>query len=366
MTSKKNIGIVTFNKAHNYGALLQAYALKKVIESFEAEVVFLDFQNESIDKHYKLFPSIDGRNYFKYMKSIFGTILDFSRKRSRFNAFNDFIRTYLHSCNIEENNISLDCVFLGSDQIWNPNITGDFAPIFFGQHPNLTCSRIVSYAASMGNGMTDKNLNSSLECLINKVDSIGVREESLSIALSNKFNLECVQNLDPTLLLEQQEWSEITNDSFVDDDKYILVYEVVPHSNTNEVVKEIVSRTGYKVKVISAITSFRVPSSVIATASPKEFVSLFRHASFVVTTSFHGTVFSVINNIPFYTLKFGNGIDSRALNLLSMLNITERHINDLNQIKEDFNDIAFDEINALLKTRRESSLIYLAENIAAS
>ncbi|MCR3937440.1 polysaccharide pyruvyl transferase family protein [Aeromonas caviae] len=361
---KNKIGIVTFNKAHNYGALLQAYALKKAIERFNADVVFVDFTNEYLDKNYRLFPSLQHNSFLGYCKTVLTTALDFPRKKRRHDTFSYFINKYLPMENIDCNKLNLDCIFLGSDQIWNPRITGKFEGVFFGKHQNLNAKRIVSYAASMGNGMVDTNLNAELRNYLDGIDVIGVRESSLKGALSMKLSIESVQNLDPTLLLERDEWLDITDDTLVGQDKYILVYEVEHHLNTQNIINTIVEKTGFKVKVISAKTNYKVPRSVISTASPKDFISLFRNASFVVTTSFHGTVFSIINNVPFYTLKFGNGVDNRSLSLLSMLNLTARHINDVNEIRSDFDMLNFDEANQLLNEQRNKSLAYLSENIS--
>lgn len=358
---KKKAGIVTFHKAHNYGALLQAYALKRTLERLSINVVFIDFDNESLDKNYRLFPKISNSSLSYNVKQIIKTLLDFNRKFKRHKRFNEFIDKHLHSYAINESKLKLDLVFLGSDQIWNPNITGQLEPIFFGQHPNLDVDKVVSYAASMGNGMNKLNLNDKFKNLLLGVDCIGVREKALKTILDESFDVHCQHNLDPTLLLNKSDWDELADDSEVSQNKYILIYEVEKHPNTHAVVKYIQELLNCNVLVVSAKTSHLVDKSIITSASPREFVSLFKNASFVVTTSFHGTVFSIINNIPFYTLKFGDGIDNRSSGLLSMLDLNDRHIKDESQIKEHMVD--FTNANRLLELERNTSIEYIINSL---
>ncbi|MEZ9174205.1 polysaccharide pyruvyl transferase family protein [Vibrio cyclitrophicus] len=358
---KKKVGIVTFHKAHNYGALLQAYALKKTLERLNLNVVFIDFDNDSLDKNYRLFPKLSNSSLSYNIKQIIKTLLDFNRKFKRNNSFNEFIKNYLHSFSINKSKLKLDVVFLGSDQIWNPNITGQLEPIFFGQHPNLDVDKVVSYAASMGNGMNKLNINDEFKKLLLGVDSLGVREKALKTILHENFDINCQQNLDPTLLLNKSDWDELADDSETSQNKYILIYEVEKHPHTQAVVNHIKAVSNYDVLVVSAKTSHLVDKSVITSASPRRFVSLFKNASFVVTTSFHGTVFSIINNIPFYTLKFGDGIDNRSAGLLAMLDLSDRHIKDESQIKEHVVD--FTNANRLLELERNTSIEYITDNL---
>ncbi len=362
----KKVGIITFHKAHNYGAVLQAYALKKMLKNLNAEVTFLDFDNEALDKNYRLFPSLKNEGAANFLKLTIKTLLDFPRKKQRHIAFNSFITKYLDSTNISKTGVNLDCVFLGSDQIWNPNITGYLDPVFFGQHHNIDSTRTVSYAASMGNGMTEDNINNELKRLISCIDSVGVREKSLKLTLESNLGVSCHQNLDPTLLLSKDDWDEISDENDKNENKYILVYEVEKHQSTDSIIQYIKSKTGYNVKVVSSKTSHHVSKSSITTASPKEFISLFKNASFVVTTSFHGTVFSIIYNIPFYTLKFGTGVDNRSSGLLSALELTGRHIKGVDEILPSYGKIEFDKVNSLLEDQRKASLQFIRDNLSNS
>ena len=112
-------------------------------------------------------------------------------------------------------------------------------------------------------------------------------------------------------------------------------------------------------KVISSKISTNVPSDHITTASPEDFLSLFSNAAFVVTSSFHGTAFSLINQKPFYTMKFNNGVDVRSAGLLKSVALLDRHIDDLNQATLE--EINFDSVESELNNYRINSIKYLSD-----
>jgi hypothetical protein len=360
--SYKKLGIVTFHNAHNYGAVLQAYALHRKLELMGYESEFIQDADNVIGATYDLYPKWSKGSFTQYARDWIRLILDFKRKKERFNAFQSFISDKLPTYNLANGKKNYHSVILGSDQIWNFNITNGLDILYFGQDKNISTNNVFSYAASMGKAMLETNFTQAYKENLQKLSCIGVREESLGLEIKDKFGLDYHINVDPTLLLAKSEWDALVTKKS-DCEEYILVYEVEKHQYTQDVVDAIKNQLGLSVKVISSITHRAVDKSTIATASPVEFLTMFKNAKFVVTSSFHGTVFSIINEVPFYTLKFNNGVDLRSAGLLNSLGLIERHINGPSDLKVgDFN-VDFSNAKLLLKDLRSDSESYLKSNI---
>lgn len=356
--NKKKVGIVTFHDAHNYGALLQAYALKHRISSLGYDVGFVDAKNEKLSGKYNIWPTIktDGSLVVEAKKFV-RLLLDFKRKKARYRGFNQFINKYV---NTDMPN-SLDSIVIGSDQVWNFNITGGVDPIYFGQIEGVSAKNIISYAASMGNGMRPESFTPEFRGKLGNINSIGVRENQLKESLEDNFGVESVVTLDPTLLLTEDEWSAITPPN-KQEKQYVVVYQVVEHPMAEPIVELIAKKLGLEVVVLTSKTDHRVSKKHFSTASPDDFLSLFKNAAFVITSSFHGTAFSIINKVPFYTMKFGNTVDLRSANLLSSANLLDRHISDISEVNLDV-DIEFDKAHDSLSLLRDKSVAYLKSSL---
>ncbi|MBB1279845.1 polysaccharide pyruvyl transferase family protein [Pseudoalteromonas sp. SR41-1] len=357
------VGIVTFHNAHNYGAVLQAYALHRKLSLMGFDPVFIQDQEDFVGEKYSLYPTLNGKQYLRYAKAWVKLLLDYSRRKKRHVAFMDFIANYLPICKLGNKSIQFDSVALGSDQIWNPNITKNIKDIYFGINEQIITDNIFSYAASMGNGMTEVNFTENFKEKLSTLQNLGVRESSLGDMIYDKFSLNHSINLDPTLLLEKAEWDKLVGHSDITE-RYLLVYEVEKNENTQAVVDLIAKRMDLKVKVISSKLNGESFSNEITTASPIEFLSLFKNANFVVTTSFHGTVFSIINEIPFFTIKFNNGVDLRSSGLLTSVELQERHINSIDDI-DDISELEIDftRANNQLSKLRSISEKYLENSL---
>ena len=193
------------------------------------------------------------------------------------------------------------------------------------------------------------------------LNSVGVREQSLQDYIKNEFDVDNQLNLDPTLLIDKEEWALIANDSNIYSKPYLLIYEVHTHEKTNELAKELAEKYGLEIKVLAPKTDYRMGEDIISDASPCDFISLFRGASYIITTSFHGTVFSIINQKPFTTMSFGNDIDLRSRGLLEQLNLENRIYESNRDMLE--HDIDYQEVNVKLEHLKEKSLSYLSNSL---
>lgn len=147
------IGILTYHRSHNYGALLQAIALRHVLTGLGHDAYFIDYWPEYHADMYKLFSSIEFHSYslFGKIKYIVKTAILSRNKIKRIKSFNRFIDRFItpHSLPTTE---SFDIIIYGSDQIWRkqPRIGYHFNPVYFGDN-QFEAKKHITYAASMGN-----------------------------------------------------------------------------------------------------------------------------------------------------------------------------------------------------------------------
>jgi hypothetical protein len=328
----KKVGIVTFHRAHNYGAVLQAYALQKVIEECNCIVGFIDYQHEYFKHGYNIYPSLktikSTRKLLSYFKKWLELFLDYKHKRLRHSHFQNFINNHLNI--FPEENLELELVVLGSDQIWNYKYLNGFDKNYFGDINGVISKKTISYAASMGCSKIHSSFLDNFIYNISKIDKIGVRENSLKKYIEKHTKTSVEVNLDPTLLLTANDWNKLPLPERVKD-KYILVYEVHNHPETSATAEKIGKLLDCKIVNLTSKADWRLSPNSFTTASPLDFLSLFKHAEFVVTTSFHGTVFSILFKRNFFTMKFGSDIDIRSSELLNLLLLSNRQINTNNE-----------------------------------
>ena len=353
------IGILTYHRAHNYGAVLQAYALKTYLTALGHNVVFVDYWHKEHEESYKLFSNthfkrLKGKTKIKYLISF---LLSFCRKSKRRKGFLMFINKYLdiprNAKYMQDDFLmdeELDVIIYGSDQIWRNHITPQqyigFDSVYFGS--NITDNvRLITYAVSMGIIDIQKEDEYFLKQALAKFSAILVRENKLGELVSKLGFLNNVV-LDPVFLLNKKQWNKIINRSKPIQEKYILFYRLLPSEDAELFAKQLSLKTGFKLITITAIAMPFPKKNTFQTKNPVEFLQLIRNAEFVVNTSFHGTAFSLIFEKQFYTLGLNTNND-RALTLLSSINLKNRYINNLQNFDDTIEDINYEEVRGKLE-----------------
>lgn len=364
------IRTITFQRAHNYGALCQAYALQKVLNN-HGNIQIIDYDDALINRQYN--PFILKRSNLKWTLKNFFTLVFFHRKKiARFNNMNAFINEKLQLSNkvsnlseIEKECKNVDVLITGSDQVWNPEITGELSNIYTLNFGSKKIKRI-SYAASIGN---ENNVIKYKEDYLNKlknIDKISVREESAKNKLQEIFpNKELEVVLDPTLLLTKENWNEELKLLNKENEKYILAYVVKENKEFTKITNYLSEKTG--LKIIHFGMTNKGLKKVLRSAymdGPLEFINLIKNADYIVATSFHATVFSVIFNKKFWIVPH-NTTGSRVTDLLNKLNLKNRVVNSLEQFMEKKYDeeINYNEVNKILEVERKKSLDWLNNSI---
>ena len=357
---KKNIMIVTFQNAYNHGAMLQCFALQEKIKSFENDVKVLNYDNKIISNIYKIF-YVNQNNSFavKYIKAFIHGIVFFNQIRRRNKKFRDFIynninTTKLMSANdIKSNKYSnYDMLIVGSDQVWNTDLLNGFDDIYFLSFGDNI--EKASYAASIGKTYIDENYQEQISHALSDFKSISLREESGKKAISKLTNKELTVDLDPTLLLERNEWDKYIPQEKIVDDKYILVY--MPNQEVIKIADYISKKENIKIVDVDKKKNFKNEINMFD-SDPLEFVNLVKNAEYIITSSFHATVFSVIYNKKFWVVP-PKKISSRIDDLLSKLKLSNRVLKDYNDYlsKEKCNNIDYKSTNMLLNKEREKSI----------
>lgn len=320
---KKRIGILTFQNTLNYGAVLQSYALFRVLseEGHDAEVI--DYRC----------PAIEGNEGWSFMppspKSLIKYLIKFP-KRASFKSFRSNI-SYSPRCDkdtIGDNAKRYDCVVVGSDQVWNPYITHGDTNYFlsFERDP----ARCKSYAASIGLDRLPQD--EPYADLLSHFSSLLVREETARkeiarIVPGSESRIKVV--LDPTLLLGKREWSCLTGStSEIAKGGYVLLYAVSDLHRSGEVAKSLANSLGCRVIQICQRREGKVEGAIhLRNASPEEFLALFEGAAATVVSSFHGVCFSLIFEKDFWVTISDRGT-SRITDLLTLLEVPGRVVRE--------------------------------------
>ena len=253
-----------------------------------------------------------------------------------------------------------DVIVIGSDQVWNPKITNGFDDVYFAQFPFAKAmKRYVAYAASMEAKKLEDEEISFYKSRLSNFDAISVREKELLSLLQVHVDQPIKQVLDPTLMVSSDLWDKLSSKKKIKG-KYVVVYQVRNNKNTLRIANYIANQLNAKVVVLVAWLQINYQNTY-QTASPEDFVNIIRNAACVVTTSFHGTAFSIIFNRPFYTVRLNDGADSRSSSLLESLGLENRMINiDDSPV---FTTIDYTAVNPRLNSLRQQSQEFLLSNL---
>lgn len=361
------IGILTYHRAHNYGAMLQAYALRTLLQDNHHNVQFIDYWPLSHQKQYALFKPITGKNAFAKLKNLIINLFTLIRRYLRIQKFERFAQEYLNLSNtiVYYNNQQVipdlyDCVVVGSDQIWRNHITAQhhvgFDPVYFCQtltHP----THCISYAASMGIVDLSKTEELVLNQYLQTFNTILVRENSLK-NLVEQLGHSAKVVLDPTLLLTKERWNKLVPHNRYRKQKYILYYELIPSKVARAFAKQKAKSMGCKLLIMDAVIHVLPRIGHIAYASPIEFLHAIRDAEYVIATSFHGTAFSIIFEKQFLSIGLKRNSD-RVETLLNNLDITEHY----QEYPKEVSAIDYQKVRTKLDLLRQISIEQLHQAI---
>lgn len=372
-----NISIISMQRIKNYGSFLQALGLKIMIESLGHRVEFLDYHVEPVlgQKSKKVKNTLGAMliNPYLLFKSFAYGIRqkDMYRKAYRFSAL--YSIKYLRLLNVgikKKYKGKEDIRIIGSDEVFNclqKNQEVGYSLDLFGKNTNA--SKLISYAASFGNTTIEKirkyGIDKELEECFAQFNAISVRDKNSYNIIKELGGHNVHQHLDPVLV---SDFSEYLIDK-VDMRDYIIIYAYYERIKGDEakIIREFAKKHNKKLICIGGVQSF---CDDFIDCSPLEVLSYFKHADYVITDTFHGTIFSVVNRKQFVTIvrkSQGNdyGNEEKLTDLLSKLKLKDRQLVNLADMETLLlKSIDYTDTISVIDNERERTINYLKEQLS--
>ena len=353
------IGIITFHRAHNYGAVLQCYALQEFLRTQGHDVSVIDYNNRTLWDGYDWFRPSEVKECFqnihKIPKRVVKLLIRSWKRIFRFYKFKRFQENSLNLRDTSEINTKpYDLILIGSDQVWNLEITKGFDKYYWGDFTHPTKTLVATYAASLKKYWSETEVRTALD-KIRMLNAVSVREADTAAYITKlDSNIHPIIVPDPVFLLTKEQW---LRNAVVPKIKqpYILFYQAMDSDEVLKVAKEIAAKQNKRLIILSA-NVLGANSAISRNASPFDFIGWIKGADLVVTSSFHALAFSIILQKPFYCVNLNKGHDSRLLDLLNHFGLSDRWINTINDCKpldefepsvniEEYRSIALSYIN---------------------
>ncbi|MFL2859456.1 MAG: polysaccharide pyruvyl transferase family protein [Pontiellaceae bacterium] len=310
------IGIITFHDGLNHGAYLQAFSTMMFLREKSHDVFIINYKNRLHDKKEGYTQIFKYRNPFR--------IIDFLKKKKAFKISQKKLYLTPFTTNpMDILSLKFDLIIVGSDVVWNTDIFG-FDNIYFG---GLINCKQISYAASFGWGEPNEEIIGMIKKGINNFSDISVRDKRSQSIIENLTNKIPDIVVDPVFLTQWNLYEKIS-ERIQDLPPFILIYAY----KLDEMEIEHIIEYAKNNNLISISIGYRQKwcDSNYLDVDPFEWLGFFKKASRVITSTFHGTIFSIIYNKRFY-VSINEKNKSRIETLLELTdlnNIVESNVKD--------------------------------------
>lgn len=348
--SHKNVNIITIHNEPNYGALLQAYALYHITETlgYSPRMINLgmQFRKHPYNMPYRILIGI--HNWLKGYNHCYQIAQNFCRKNEPRLLGNFQTVEQLRDYPWDRDDIYL----VGSDQVWNPFITGNLQPAYTLSFLADECTNRYSYAASLGHIKDEAQRVRKLDIqhTLKRFKQITVREQ-FGVEFLQKNGVHATEVIDPTLLVDNYDHLLPRKKEDIPQVLYLALGEDEPMDHfAQEVAKK------YHLP-LKKVYGYLQPSRKINKKflPVEEWLYQIACSRVIVTDSFHAMVFSVLFGRDFYVYISNPSKVFRIENLLKKLNLHQRIVSDIHQVHPDMHP-AYDEITLKLAEYRKSSL----------
>lgn len=379
------IAILTQPLNTNYGGLLQAYAMQKSLSKLghNATTINRVFPPKKTLNKIESFIKRILLKYIKRRKDIEVFPLQPSKKEKEImakytSAFikNNIALTKTISSSTELKGMikDYDAFVVGSDQVWRPKYSPSIYNYFFDFVANKNSKKVklLSYAASFGVDSWEFNAKETKECstLIKNFDAVSVREDSGVSLCKTYLGATATHVLDPTLLLSKEDYLNIiSKQKLVSKGKILMAYVLDTSVEKIAQLKEIAKQLNVKLIYVEPDTGFteerrnNIDQYILPTVG--KWLSDFLNAEYVITDSFHGTVFSIIFNKKFIAIGNKKRGISRFTSILNLLGLTDRMVNSLEEVRIDklTTSIDYAQVNESLENEKKKSINFLTNNL---
>ena len=334
------VGVLTFHRASNYGTALQAFAMIEALRALGYDAELIDYRPDYTECTLVERKLRDARNIRTVASILVNRFIYGAAIGKKYQRFEDFCGTFRCGdtiCKTMEDVAhaaqQYDVILSGSDQLWNENITGSDLTYFFP----FAHQRKVSYASSFGVAMLEKAREAVIAPLLQDFAAISMREETACGMVREMLFADDAPPVmrvpDPTLLLTAAEWRQYGHPGLaLPEQGYILTYYMIETPVLRAITRKLQQTTGLPVVNIkpSKRQMLQHEGVNLADAGPAEFLSCYAGAKYVVTNSFHGTVFGINFGVPMYVaslpVSVAGEVNSRLTDLLAWYGLSQRWI----------------------------------------
>lgn len=288
------IGILTYHFAHNYGAMLQAYALMHFLRKNGKDVEIINYCPSKIKEQYSI-----GRHTVNY-RNFWWKVSNNRNRREQYRLFEEFRREQLLNgveilaSQLSEYANKFENIIVGSDQVWNTFINFDdpnYYLEFAGEHVKK-----YGFSISLGSIKMSKSMRELIDNNIDKFDRISFREQSAALFIDELFHRSYPVTCDPVFLLTVDEWKKIERKPKSSiPEKYILYYSLHNDPHLIAAVMEIADREHLPIVSIHPLCrKTKFTDYNLNDVGPREFLWLLENSEYVASNSFHASAFSII------------------------------------------------------------------------
>lgn len=363
------IGIISMQRVVNYGSFLQAYSLKTIIEKMGNEVEFIDYhvepplievKEETVEVKQQSVVNKAIRYLWEHRSPKAVKLRNFYRAKMYLTKrYNEEFLPLLGVTDEKKYLCKEDAIVIGSDEVFNclqTNKDVGYSKELFGKDAN--CDILISYAASFGtttlDGLKKYGIDNEIADMLSEFDDISVRDKNSIEVVTTLVGEEPKYHVDPVFL---SDYSGLVPDS-VKLKNYMIVYAYGSRISETEAaaINAFAAQNNLKVVTIGETNRFEWEHLML---TPFEVLAYFKNAEYVVTDTFHGSVFSIKYNKQFATIV-REGNRQKLMDLLSRFNLESRRVDDIADLgkilKTQYNH---EEVNTKIKTERENSINYL-------
>lgn len=356
------VGILTVPTSISFGASLQMYALYRAVEMLGAEAEVIHYQNEYMKAERYVIASRRSP-----VKRLLRKVLH-HRQNAAFRGFEKCMSKYppraIHSpVMLTEAGKRYEAVICGSDQVWNPDITGADLSYFLDFCGPDT--KRIAYAPSFGRTELPEAFQEKIQRELKRFDHLSVREAEGQHILCQLLDAEVPLVLDPSFLLTRDEWISLERKHAAATKPYILYYAIHGSESLMRFCLELAEKKHMKVVIVGGNSIRRLRNrdrriDYACDVGPQEWLYLLHHADCVVTNSFHGTAFSVIYQKLFY-VEFSSLTNSRLEHIIRTMGLQEWVVGDGCALTDAHIDYCH--VEKTVRELRERSLMYLRKAV---
>ena len=325
----KKVGILTYHNPDNYGAVLQTLALVEQLKRMGLDVCVIDYTTQA---------HLNAYNFFRLpttLKSFLNIVLGLpnyfrlKRRHQKFAVFREerfsFTHRYADKEEFLHNLPQVDTIIVGSDQVFqvweDKEISVYYLPFY------ETSIKKIAYAPSFGRSVFTPAIDAKIKKTLTDFNKLSCREEIGAQHIHELTGKECLQVVDPVLLIGKDFWTSVAESQNDYEKPYILIFDLLGGSHLVNLAKQLNKGKGLKIVCITTKRFLKRPyfvDKLIWDASPLEFVGWFRNASYIVTDSFHGSAFATIFSKPLVCLIVNERASDRLETLLSYFGAKEK------------------------------------------